>query len=297
MALVAIDADIVLYKAASAAQHVFYDMYPKGKDAQADFLIERFESFKDMNTWLKREGKDEKDFDVVRAVECQEEFQAKLICDNMMKTIIRNTGATSMVSYLSDDKNFRHRLAVSTPYKVRDADKPIHYQAVKDHLKDHWNAVVFPDLEADDALGIASAQCEASDMAFIQATIDKDLKQIPGLYYDIDKQTLTMISFEDSLKKFFTQVLTGDGTDSIPGLPSVGEKTAEKVLASCKNPKDYVDAVREYYIDTIPKLVDKGKWKYKKEPLPVPEDPIVYLNEQANLLFIRRHPAIGVDLS
>jgi DNA polymerase-1 len=78
-------------------------------------------------------------------------------------------------------------------------------------------------LEADDVLGIKAT---AKPGEFIVATIDKDLRQIPGKLYNWTKGKIENISLEDADFFFFTQLLTGDSTDGIKGIPGVGQKRA-----------------------------------------------------------------------
>lgn len=293
MCMLGVDADILVYQAAGAAQHTFYEVYPLSEATKEEpderLLIERFASAKGRDAWLKKHGKTKKDFGVFAVLEYQEDFQALLICDTMIAGMIKNVGATSAMFFLSDDKNFRHRLAVTTPYKVRDQEKPKHYHLIKQHLITKYNAIVLQDMEADDALGILSQLCDDDGVPYVLATDDKDLKQIPGQHYHITSKKLFHVSVKESLDHFFTQVLTGDRTDSIPGLPGMGAKTAEKVLSSCQSVEDYLNACKETYTEV---LKTKSPVLNKVE-LHV-DDPITYLNEQANLLFIRRDPNIGV---
>tara|TARA_R100000655_G_scaffold30270_1_gene61051 strand:+ start:9324 stop:10067 length:744 start_codon:yes stop_codon:yes gene_type:complete len=83
-------------------------------------------------------------------------------------------------------------------------------------------------LEADDLMGMISS----SDQG-VSVTIDKDLRSVPGWHWNPDKEDKpTFISEEDADIFFYTQWMTGDSTDNIPGLWRVGPKKAEKILSN-----------------------------------------------------------------
>ena len=52
---------------------------------------------------------------------------------------------------------------------------------------------------------------------------------------------------EQAAFNLWKQVLTGDSTDNIPGVPKVGERKAEKLLASVRSIDQYRDiCLKEY---------------------------------------------------
>ena len=283
------DGDIVRYKSASAAQHTYYNVYPKDTPQEDAFLIRRFSSHKEMKAHLKQLGKKETDFAVVKDVVVQEPFKAKLICDAMMSRIYREVGATEGTIFLDPGLNFRHDIAKYRPYKDRKQEKPVHYELIGEYLERKYGAVYVKGIETDDALAIFAHKCRLNDKPYVIASVDKDLKMIPGLHYNIDHYTITNITYEEARHRFFRQVLTGDITDTIEGLPGIGEKTADKILDGCTTTEDYVNAVVNKYVNTGPEVfTNKGK--------KVPEDMRDYLNEVANLIYIRHNPTEGVKL-
>jgi len=294
MCLVGIDGDMILYNSAFAAQHMWYNVYPKGWAEKKDRLIERCESSKAMKEFVKGLGKKEEDFDIVPELEVKEPFKAKLIADQTIAKIFRRTGATEAVFLLSDSKNFRHELAVTQPYKDRDKTKPHHYELVKEYLVANYGAVVVKDLEADDAIGILSEHCGEADVPFVLSSYDKDLNQIPGLHYDFNKDILYNVTEWDSILFFFTQVLTGDSTDSIPGLPGVGKVRAEKLLTPCKTYDEMLEVVKHAYMNHT---IGTKKNKDIRPMFDKAAEALQYLNEQANLVYIRRDRNVGVNIT
>ncbi len=123
--------------------------------------------------------------------------------------------------YLSGKGNFRYKTATIWPYKAnRDpSNKPFHYDHAREFLVS-MGAEVSQDMEADDLLGL-----NQTDDTTI-ATIDKDLMVVPGNHYNINSKKSIVVSLVEANRNFFSQVLTGDTVDNIPGLFGVGAKAA-----------------------------------------------------------------------
>ena len=80
---------------------------------------------------------------------------------------------------------------------------------------------------------------------------DKDLLQIPGLHIYRGKY-LTIDELE-SVRFLYKQILTGDSTDNIQGVPGIGPVNADKLLnnQSIINLFDIVlNEYKRYYSDT-----------------------------------------------
>lgn len=189
----------------------------------------------------------------------------------------------------SDDKsNFRFELAKSKGYKAnRKAPKPVHYQAVRDYLIDRQGAIVVSGMEADDALGIA--MMANRNHLVVLASIDKDLKMIPGNHYDFVKDVFTYIDEPTAAYNFYKQLLTGDTIDNIPGLPGIGPKKAHLILTHNNSdpPRDekaYMKWMEEAVIHAYHDHFHTA-WKHDTE---AGCGHMEYLMEQANLLWIRR---------
>ena len=94
-----------------------------------------------------------------------------------------------------------------------------------------------PELEADDALGIAATSGIYDN--FVLVSPDKDMLQIPCRIYNL-KDEFTQ-SETDAHRKLFEQALTGDSTDGYGGCSGVGPKRAGLILDGAKG--DYWTAV------------------------------------------------------
>jgi len=140
---------------------------------------------------------------------------------------------SKLVLFFSDSKNFRKDLYPE--YKGhRNRKKPCGYKRVVNALKEDYEVIVMPTLEADDALGIYAT----AHKGCILVSPDKDMRQIPGQLYDL-KET-SFITKEEGRRWHFIQTLAGDQTDGYSGVPGYGIKTAAKLFEE-----------RGYYWETI----------------------------------------------
>ena len=171
--------------------------------------------------------------------------------------------------------NYRDRVATILPYKGnRDPSKrPVYYDEMREYLQEYFGAELITGMETDDACGIE--QWVNKDRSTCIVTIDKDLDMIPGWHYNYVKQEMYYVDLATANKKFWLQVLTGDQTDNIQGIPKVGPKTAEKILHG-------VDGWTDMY-NTVAR-------EYKNRGLT-----IKHFHENATLLWMQREYMINYD--
>ena len=130
--------------------------------------------------------------------------------------------------YIGGKGNFRYDIYPEYKANRRDGDKPIHMKEMEEYLMAHWGAIKVDGEEVDDR--VAWEQCTSKEETCI-VSIDKDLLGVPGWNYNYDKKTLRNITLEEADYAFAIQLLTGDSTDTIKGVPRVGIKGAEKLLS------------------------------------------------------------------
>jgi len=124
-----------------------------------------------------------------------------------------------LVLFFSDSTNFRKE--VMPAYKGhRNRKKPCGYRRVINALKEEYEVVILPTLEADDAMGIYATKYPDN----VICSPDKDMRQIPGRLYDM-KET-TIIEPEEGRRWHLIQTLAGDQTDGYAGAPGFGIKRA-----------------------------------------------------------------------
>jgi DNA polymerase-1 len=174
--------------------------------------------------------------------------------EEMIDNTLAETGADEFSIFLSGDTNFRY--SVYPEYKAnRTQPKPRHLRDLKQYLVDKYNAEVSVDCEADDLLGIA--QCSQQDT--IICSLDKDLRMIPGQHYSFEirgnnKGTawvrpaeIVTVDPVEGLRRFYTQVLTGDATDNVKGAAGIGKVKAGRILSDLGTEAEMLDAVRDFF--------------------------------------------------
>lgn len=199
-----------------------------------------------------------------------------------------------LVTAQGSNKGHRYAVARVYPYQgKRDKGrrpKNWHYlrQLLEAGFDDRYPVDLTGTAEADDLFGRYATAYGAENV--VHYTQDKDMRMIPGWHMEWKTLRMTFVpegtfehTFNDLLygrKWFWMQMLHGDDTDHIPGLPrlvkpdgkeaKLGKVTAAKLLADCKTDADaratVVGLYRAYY----------------------PDDYEVQLLEQGILLWMRR---------
>ena len=137
-------------------------------------------------------------------------------------TKIRNKLGTraDVILFFSDTKNFRKK--IMPEYKGhRNRKKPCGYKRVINALKLTHEVIIMPELEADDAMGIYATKNPGN----IIVSPDKDMKQIPGVLYNLEEEFT--ITEAEGAKWHLIQTVSGDQTDGYSGVPGIGVKRAE----------------------------------------------------------------------
>lgn len=148
--------------------------------------------------------------------------------------------------FLTGKGNFRNDIAVTIPYKgTRPSEKPVHLQALRDHLVTSWGFVVVDGIEADDAVGIAAYALTEDESIMVH--IDKDLNQFRGHHYNYRKKEKYYVSEFKGWYSFYLQILTGDRVDNIEGLNGIGPAKGSKILKDCTTVEELYDAVLKAY--------------------------------------------------
>jgi len=125
---------------------------------------------------------------------------------------------------------FRNHVATTKPYKGNrsDTERPPFLLVAKGYMFEHYGAQCEAHLESEDLVAIRAYEYGLENV--IIASIDKDMLQIPAEFYNYVKDEQFMLIDIQSIDLFWTQVLTGDATDNIPGLHRVGPETARKIM-------------------------------------------------------------------
>lgn len=149
------------------------------------------------------------------------------IIEGIMKATSHSPDETLIC--LSGGTNFRDDVATIRPYKGNrdDKRKPTHGDACVQYMLDNYKCRVSENEEADDLMGYLQMEIyRDNSMGSVIATIDKDLDMIPGMHYNFVKEESYLVSEEEADKNFWRQMIIGDTTDNITGVPKKGPKAA-----------------------------------------------------------------------
>ena len=178
--------------------------------------------------------------------------------------------------FFSGANNFRKDIAITKPYKGnRTHEKPHHYNNLQLYIEANYITVLDDNLEADDTMAIWQTESEEYYTEPIHTTcivtVDKDLRQVNGWHYSPEGANFpsfgpTYVTDENSYielnnkrnkiigtgwKFFYSQLLTGDDVDNIPGCPGVGPVKAHTLLANTTTKGEAYKVVRNAYRGTV----------------------------------------------
>jgi DNA polymerase-1 len=162
-----------------------------------------------------------------------------------VEAIAEAVGADDVVLCFSDAANFRKEVYPSYKSNRKGSVKPLGFEHVKTWLMDHHQFLVKPGLEADDVLGILLTR-ETADKR-VCCSIDKDLLTVPGRHYNWDRGTKAIVSPEDAEYLFYEQILTGDSVDGYPGCPGIGPVRATKLFEDVEPGRPRWEVIVEAY--------------------------------------------------
>jgi len=287
-----LDGDIVLFRCGFAAERTRWHlgwtpMFEEAPDGEAKLFQGEFRDHEDFE--FKREALDRLDVvcpGIMSRVEGEDyklwpEVQLEPLPYALqnVKTLIQrlckecDINEFELKVAFSAKQTFRHKLAVTRPYKGNrdDARRPTYEKDIKSYMKENWDCYVAEDEEADDLLGIWATKYGPHGAVII--TLDKDLDQIPGLKYNWLHDVHYDITDEQAMYNFHIQLMMGDTTDNIVGLPGIGKGKAAKALHGMETEMEQLSEVARMY------QIHSGK-----------EDWQEYLLEQARLVWVRRWP-------
>jgi DNA polymerase-1 len=171
---------------------------------------------------------------------------------NMIRKLLSDYEPDRMaVIFDSKVKTFRHLLYQE--YKANRESMPDELQVQIQPLHDLIKAMGIPlivvdGVEADDVIGTLASEAKHHGYDVLISTGDKDMAQlVNGQVTLINTMTNTLLDHDGVVKKFGIRpdqmidylTLVGDSSDNIPGVPSVGPKTAQKWLTQY----EHLDAI------------------------------------------------------
>jgi 5'-3' exonuclease len=214
ISMLLIDADSLIYAAGFGNQVTLVHC-----------LGETFEGVKPAREYLSSQGiedKEEQDAQIEKEVQAAPVSHAVTSFNQMLDKQIQEAkqalgwDAAFCKVYLTGKGNFRDKLYSEYKANRKDTPKPVHYEELRRYAIEHRDAYVVEGMEADDMVSYLLHQDPVNRCI---VGIDKDLWNTAGWHWNPKKQELDNVTEEQAISAFLGQLLEGDRTDNIPGLP------------------------------------------------------------------------------
>ena len=239
------------------------------------------------------------------------DYVEKVLLERIAMICRQVKATTEPIIFLTGDNNFRNEIAVTKVYKgSRKSNKPWHWHNLTAYFHGNMDVVLVDGLEADDMMAIIQTirNKEVLNEEFqLEETIicsrDKDLRQVPGWGYSWELgaqpsfgpekiNKVGSIYLERREKKpprikgtglafFYSQCLTGDVVDNIPGLPKCGAVKAFDILQGRETPESLLEGVcgaykEVYWEDWEEKLTEQGQLLWMVRELDADGKPVMW---------------------
>lgn len=157
---------------------------------------------------------------------------------NMVHDMLTIVGAYSFYGCLSDpDGSFRVQHYKYRKYKGNRPEKPEWFVKWNPIIRKKMNDLGFFQvamMEADDIVAyIHETLCVDGEYGTIIMSEDKDLNQLPGPHFNYKKENATpiIITAAEANRNFWEQMLIGDSSDNVAGVPGLGEVKVKKLFS------------------------------------------------------------------
>lgn len=143
----------------------------------------------------------------------------------------------------STEEGYRRKMFSGYKSNRNNTRKPIVHKPLRDYLMNSFVSYLMPTIEADDVLGILATDPSCEDDRII-CSVDKDFQTIPDArFYDLNTKETTTQTAVGATRFFMEQTLSGDSVDGYKGCPTVGSKTAQRLLAKTDDPQEMWEIV------------------------------------------------------
>jgi len=165
--------------------------------------------------------------------------------DKRIEHILSECNTTLCDGYFTSGRCFRYGVEPDYKGNRKGKPKPPIFHAMKEYLTQKYGFWSVKELEADD---LVSYYSYSDNRSTIVCSPDKDvLGQCIGMHYNYQKAEFWHTTPEEANKFLWKQVLMGDSTDNIKGIPGVGDKTATNWLKNRKN--DFEGFAMKQYVE------------------------------------------------
>ena len=157
---------------------------------------------------------------------------SKLKVDEIMDEILCNTFADDYKLAIKGDNNFRKDLC---PDYKRHRNRSISLEhriaALLQYMVDEYGAVRAHGWEADDHCHMWHKEAiQGGEVSPVICSIDKDMYTITGTHYTIRNKHFLYVDENEADYNLHCQLLMGDHSDGIKGIPGIGPKKAKAYL-------------------------------------------------------------------
>lgn len=201
--------------------------------------------------------------------------------DNWIQGILYAVKADEYVGFLEGSQVQNFRKVMFSDYKATRPVKPDwfvkHSSTVETHLVNKWNFQIVEGIEVDDAVASAAMICTDRGELPIVCSSDKDLIQVPGIHYNPKTGEHKSVTPEMARKVLYEQIVSGDSTDNIKGIPGIGKVNAERLIKTYGTPFEvytlhYPDpglGIAEFAENAIKVVLKRDKY-FQFSTFPVP---------------------------
>ncbi len=144
--------------------------------------------------------------------------------------------------------NYRALIAAVKPYKgnrkytEKVVNEGSYRNIVEEYIKETYHYCKYDEMEADDLCVMGH-----NSNTYIYSN-DKDLRNSPGIHYDIKEEKFFVVSDSEGFTALMAQAMQGDTVDNIAGVDGVGKVGASKLVKGIHG-KTLVDKVIHTFID------------------------------------------------
>lgn len=163
-----------------------------------------------------------------------------------LSNIVEVLSTPYYIGALSHRNNFRKKYDPEYKANRKNRDKPPFYYQLKDLLIREYKFVSVPDLEADDIVNILKHSI--MDYECVIVSNDTDVLSLEGTHYNPTKREFVTTTKEEALRKFWSDMITGQFGDNIKGLPGRGPAFVEKLFEIKEVSVPYHQLVLSAYI-------------------------------------------------
>jgi DNA polymerase-1 len=156
------------------------------------------------------------------------------------------TKSSEAIILFSDKENFRKKIDSIYKSHRKKIRKPLSYSAMRKWIEKGHHTICYPNLEADDAIGLLATGEHKDNCVIVSG--DKDMRTIPSWQVCIIDDQIEYVDEQLADYNFCTQTLTGDQTDGYKGLVGCGAVKASRVLLDKKDLPNCWEAVIKEYV-------------------------------------------------